>query len=137
MQHTETRTVAASAEDVWRILADVERWPTWTRSMTSIELDGPFAVGATARVKQPRLPAVTWEVTALDPGRSFTWQNESVGLHSVGEHTVTAGPAGTSVVSLGIHQTGAMAGIARLLFGPFTRRYVALEADGLQQEAAR
>ena len=92
MHHTETRTVAASAEDVWRILADVERWPTWTRSMTSIELDGPFAVGATARVKQPRLPAVTWEVTELHPGRSFTWQNESVGLHSVGEHTVTAGP---------------------------------------------
>jgi uncharacterized protein YndB with AHSA1/START domain len=137
MQVEETRAIAAPAEVVWRILTDLERWPAWTRSMSKIEPDGPLAVGMTARVKQPRVPAVTWTVTEVDPGRSFTWEATATGLRTVAEHVVVDGAAGTSTVTLRIDTTGPAAGMVGLLFGGMTRRYVAMEADGLQREATR
>jgi len=30
-------------------------------------------LGAKARIRQPRLPTVVWEVTKGEPGRSWTW----------------------------------------------------------------
>ena len=36
---------------------------------------GPLAVGAKARIKQPRMFARVWEVTEFEPERSFTWQS--------------------------------------------------------------
>ncbi len=137
MHHEETRTVAASAEAVWRVLSDLERWPTWTRSMTSVEPNGPLEVGMTARIKQPRLPAVTWTVTEVESGRSFTWEAPGAGMHTVARHHVVDGVAGTSTVTLSIDTTGPMAGVLGLLFGAMTRRYVAMEADGLEREATR
>lgn len=137
MQHEETRAVAAPAEVVWQILTDLERWPAWTRSMSKVEPDGRLAVGMTARVKQPRVPSVTWTVTEVDPGRSFTWEASTTGLRTVAEHVVADGAAGTSTVTLRIDTTGPAAGMVGLVFGRMTRRYVAMEADGLQREATR
>ena len=36
---------SARAEAVWRLWADVERWPEWNAGVERIELRGPFAVG--------------------------------------------------------------------------------------------
>lgn len=136
MHHEETRAVAAPADVVWEILTDLERWPTWTRSMTSVEPDGPLAVGMRARIKQPRLPEVTWTVTEVDPDRSFTWEATGGGVRTVASHQVSDGAAGTSSVTLTIDTTGTLAGVMGLLLGRMTRRYVAMEADGLALEAA-
>lgn len=128
--------IAAPAETVWAILVDVERWPEWTRSMDSVERvdDGPFEVGSTVKVKQPRLPAVEWTVTALEPGRAFTWQARGPGVTSLGVHRID--PAdGTVTVTLGIDQSGPLAWLGSLLLGRLTRRYVAMEAEGLRAKA--
>ncbi|NUR81645.1 MAG: hypothetical protein HOQ21_14525 [Dermatophilaceae bacterium] len=48
--------------------------------MRSVTLhDGPLRVGATATIDQPRIPTVRWTVTALTPGRSFTWESGGPG----------------------------------------------------------
>lgn len=137
MHHTETRAVAADADRVWSLLIDVERWPTWTRSIQSLEIDGPVAVGAVATIKQPRLPVARWLVTEVEPGRSFTWESRAGGLHSVARHDVEPAAAGTSRLTLSIRQTGPLAGPISILLGRLTRRYVSMEAEGLAEIAAR
>jgi uncharacterized membrane protein len=135
MQHEVRTTLAAPAARVWAILSDVERWPTWTASVTSVELDGPFAVGATAKVRQPKLPSVAWTFTAIDPGRSFTWESTAPGSHATGWHEVTAAGDDASHVRLAIEQAGPLGALVGLIYRSLTKRYVQMEADGLTAAA--
>ena len=50
--------------------------------MTSAEWVGErgLTVGHAARLKQPKLRTATWKITAVDEGRSFTWESEVAGL---------------------------------------------------------
>jgi hypothetical protein len=97
-------------------------------------LDGELALGRRATVKQPRLPAETWTVTAVAPGRSFTWTARGAGITTEGIHEVQASGRGSRIV-LTIDQAGMLAPAARLLLGSLTRRYVELEAAGLRAAA--
>ena len=136
--HTEvTFPVSAPAERVWSILSDVERWPTWTASTTEVVLDGPLAVGAVARIRQPKLPKVAWTVTDVVPGRSFTWESKAPGSRAVGEHEVTPTGADSCEVRLRLEQNGPVGSLVGLLYRGLTKRYVQMEADGLTAEATR
>lgn len=136
MQLTEEIEVAAPPDRVWTIMADVERWHEWTASITSVERldDGPFRVGSRARVRQPRLRPAIFEVTALEPGCSFTWQTRSAGLTANATHRVTPIPGG-SRVRLGLD----FRGWPLLFLGWWIRgisvRYMAMEARGLKRRA--
>ena len=135
MHVEQSAAVAAPVEALWDALVDVERWPTWTRSMRRVKRldDGPLAVGSRVRIKQPRLVAVVWTVTELDPGRSFTWAAEGAGVRSRATHEARAMGAGTSEVRLTFEQTGPLAPVVDAVLGRLTRRYVRMEAEGLAQ----
>jgi uncharacterized membrane protein len=66
--------VEAPIEQVWEVLRDVERWPAWAPTVTSVRRldDGPLAAGSRVRVEQPRIPPTEYVVTELEPSRSFT-----------------------------------------------------------------
>jgi len=135
MEHEVTVTIDASPEEVWAVLADVERWPEWTASITSVEpLDGgsAFGAGSRAQVKQPGFPAATWTVTDWAPGKDFTWTARAAGVTTVADHELAAQPDGTTTVTLRLRQSGPLAGLVALLFGSRTRRYVGMEAQGLK-----
>ncbi|MDD7967860.1 SRPBCC family protein [Actinomycetospora lemnae] len=138
MEYTVAREVDAGADTVWAVMADVERMPTWTSTMRRVRVvDGDtLRVGTRVRVEQPRLPPATWEVTELEPGRSFTWAAPAPGLHSVAWHAVEPWGPGRSRITLGIRQTGALGVVASML-GPMTRRYVDTEIAGLAAESER
>src|SRR5687768_14836458 len=89
--------VNASPERVWEVMADAERWREWTPSITSVELlDKTIAVGGRAVVRQPELPPAKFKITAVEPGRSFTWATGYPGLVYVhAKHTVEPTPTGT------------------------------------------
>jgi uncharacterized membrane protein len=131
------RSAAASAEDVWALLVDVERWPTVTRSMRQVRLltEGPLALGSRVRLRRPHLAPLTWVVTSLDAGRAFTWRSTSGGVVTEATHEVIPGPAGTSTIRLSIDQTGAFAAPVSVLFRGLAKRYLRLEAEGLAAAA--
>jgi hypothetical protein len=93
----------------------------------------PFGVGSRARIRQPRLPVAVWTVTAIESGRYFEWQNATPGLRSVGGHRVEAADRNTSRVTLSLDWSGPLAPLIRLLYGRLSRRYVAMEAQGLKR----
>jgi len=136
--HTEVTTpVQASAERVWAVLSDVEGWPSWTASVQQVVLDGPLAVGAVAKVRQPKLPPTAWTVTEVVPGRSFTWESKVPGSHAIGEHEITATGDGACEVRLSLEQRGPLGRVIGRLYRGLTRRYVQMEADGLAAEATK
>jgi uncharacterized membrane protein len=133
--HEVTTPIAAPAQRVWAILSDVERWPTWTASVTSVELDGPLAPGSKAKIRQPKLPPVTWTVTEVVPGRSFTWQSIAPGSRATGWHEVTPTGDDGCAVRLALEQAGPLGGLVGLVYRGLTQRYVQMEADGLTAAA--
>jgi carbon monoxide dehydrogenase subunit G len=128
-------SIAASAEDVWTILSDVERWYEWTPSIRSILLldPKPLHLGSRALIEQPKLPRATWEVTEIDPGRGFVWQTRSIGALTVGEHWITPEADGRVRVTLRVRQTGVLAWVFQRWIERITREYLAIEANGLKR----
>lgn len=126
--------IAAPPDQVWTVLADIERWPEWTASVTSVERldDGPVAVGSLARVKQPRLRAAVWRVTSVEPGRSFDWAAKSPGITTAAGHRLEPTHDGTRV-ALTIEMSGPLAGILGRVYARLTRRYMHVEAEGLKR----
>lgn len=125
-------TIDAPIDVVWSVFTDVERWPTWARSFTSVELiNGPMRLGAKARICQPRLPTVVWEVTEWEPGRSWTWTAASPGARTEASHVLTA-VGGRTLAEQSITPRGPFGRLAAFVLRSLTRRYLAIEAAGLK-----
>ncbi len=107
--------IDAPAVVVWDVFSDVERWPEWTASVTRlVALDGPgLAVRKRFAIKQPRMPKLVWEVTDVTPGVAWTWVQRSP------------------------DQRGPVGALVGLFMRGMTRRYLALEADGLKASSER
>jgi uncharacterized membrane protein len=134
--YEETVEVAAPPEVVWAVMSDVEGWPRWTASVSSVELvtPGPLRVGSVAKVKQPKLASATFVVDGYEEGRSFSWTASAAGVTSTGDHRIEPTATG-SRVTLVLHQSGALAGFVGLAYAKLIRRYVRMEAEGLKREA--
>ena len=134
MDYTVTIDIAAPPARVWEVIRDVERWHEWTPSITSIGRHdaGPLRVGSRATVQQPKLPKNDFVVTVLAEDRGFDWETTSPGLKGVGHHWIEPAGAG-SRATLGVTYRGLLAPMVRLLYGGLTRRYIAMEAEGLKK----
>jgi uncharacterized membrane protein len=137
MQFETTVSIDAAPAKVWAIMADIDRWSTWTKSVqTAVRGEpGPLQVGSTATVKQPKLAKSHWVVTEVEQERNFTWVSKAPGVTSVGSHRVDPTPAGGCVVTLTLDQGGPLAAIVGFVGGRLIRRYVGFEAAGLKARA--
>jgi len=121
---------------VWQVMTEVELWPEWTESVQKVKrLDsGQLRVGSRARVKQPKFLPAVWEVTEIDPGRSFTWVTRSPGMVASGRHRVEPTARG-SRATLTVAYAGLLSGVVAKLLGGITDRYLMFEAAGLKQRS--
>jgi len=128
--------IEASPEVVWRVFADVERWPSWTASVRQVTpLDGPdLAVERRFEILQPRFPRLVWTVTELDAGRGWTWRQRSPGATTLAVHEVVPLDGGRrTLVRQRIDQRGPGGVVVGFLSRRLTRRYLAMEAEGLKR----
>lgn len=126
--------IDAPPQLVWDVFTDVEHWPDWTASVTSlIGLDAPaLAVGRRFEIKQPGMSTLVWRVTELDPGRSWTWVQRSPGARVSARHEVIARPGGRTLVRQQLDQGGALGALVGRLMAKKTKRFLDLEAQGLK-----
>lgn len=125
--------VDASPEVVWAVTRDVERWPEWTPTVTSVtRVDrGAFGLGSVARIKQPLQPESEWVVTEFADGRRFAWETRRRGLRMTGTHEISPDGAGTTSV-LRVEAQGAVAVLLWPLLRLAMRRALADENRGLK-----
>ena len=135
MQLEVTVEIDAAPEQVWAVLADVERWPEWTASMTSVRRldEGAFGAGSQAHIRQPRLLPMVWRVTAWGPGHWFAWETRGLGVTTTAGHRVVADGRGGTMVTLTVQQVGLLARLFRPWTSKLIRRYMEMEAQGLKR----
>ena len=137
MQQGISIDVDADAARVWAVITDVERWPDWTDSVTSLHLldPAPLRVGSRALIEQPRLPRTEWTVTSIDEGhqrREFVWEAKGLGRRTTATHGVEPLGPGRSRATLSIGQEGWLGSLAGRAYRRLTDRYLAMEAAGLK-----
>jgi len=97
-------------------------------------IDGAgMSVGSRARVEQPKMPALVWEVCALEPGVSFSWRTKKSGVAAVGLHVLEPNGPNRTSVTLGFDQFGPLAKVAEAVGRKRAVRYIEMECDGLKR----
>jgi hypothetical protein len=118
---------------VWSVMADIERWPEWTASVSRVKQlsAGPLRVGSCVRIHQPKLPPAFWRVTQLNPNTGFACVSVAPGVRVVAKHWIDPVPDGCRV-TLSIHYQGLLGPILSRWVGDLNDRYLVLEASGLK-----
>ena len=92
MRFERSIVIDAPQQRVWDVLSDLEAWPERIETVELVELltPTPLGEGSRVRLKQPRLPEGTWEVTVWDAPSYFEYRQHGGGVTIVGGHRVAA-----------------------------------------------
>ena len=128
--------IDAPPRRVWEVLSDAERWPEWTPTVTRVErLEGDgTSVGSRFRIHQPKLPVAVYVLTAVEPGRQFTWETGNFVVRGRAHHAVEARGA-RARLTLAVEFSGLLGWLAGRLYRKLTNEYLDLEARGLKRRA--
>ena len=111
-------TVAAPADTLFAIYADVPNWHTWDPDTKRAHLDGPFAVGSRGSLTPTQGNTVPLLLTRVVPGRAFTAEARIPLFRMVFEHELTPLAAGATEVVHRVTFTGPLS----LLMAPLMTR---------------
>ena len=139
MEQSTRIDVEAPVEQVWEVLCEVERWPEWAPTVTSVRRldDGPLAVGSRVRVEQPRIPPTVYVVTELRPSRSFTWVATGPGVRTTARHVLEELGTGGTRVRLTVEQVGPVGVVMGRFYRRHTDRYLTAETEGIKASSER
>ena len=115
--------IRASAERVWDLLTDVERWPSWYRACRWVRVESTDTAGRPASFRWKAHP-VELHSTVIAAARphSFAIVADARGLHAERKFTVRPTPDGLSTVVVS-HETqvGLLPWLGRVLLAPRLR----------------
>lgn len=137
MRFEKTIAIDAPQQRVWDVLSAIEAWPQRIETVDSVELltPAPVTIGSRVRLKQPKLPEGTWEVTVWDAPTYFVWTQKTGGTTSVAGHRVEALGASRSRLTLTLEMRGFLISIIGVFYKDLTNRYMNLEAEGMKRAA--
>ena len=118
------------------MLSAHEAWPQRIETVDLVELltPAPITEGSRVRLKQPKLPVGTWDITVWDAPSYFEWTQKTSGITSVAGHRVEALGGGSARLTLTLDMRGLLIPVA-LFFKGLTNRYMNLEAEGMKRAA--
>ena len=128
--------IDAPQQRVWDVLGDLDSWPQRIETVDVVELvtPPPITKGSRVRLKQPKLPEGTWDVTVWDAPSYFEWTQKTSGITSAAGHRVEALDQGRARLTLTLDMRGFLTVIA-LFYKGLTNRYMNLEAEGMKRAA--
>ena len=137
MRFEESIDIEARQERVWEVLSDLEAWPRRIETVDVVELltPAPMSKGSRVRLKQPKLPEGTWEITVWDAPSYFEWRQKSGGITSVAGHRVEMLEEGRSRLTLSLDMRGPLIPVIGLFYRDLTNRYMIVEAQGMKRAA--
>jgi uncharacterized membrane protein len=129
--------IDAPQQRVWDVLGDLEAWPHHIETVDVVEMvtPRPITTGTRVRLKQPKLPEGTWEITVWDAPSYFEWSQKTSGITSVAGHRVEAFEQGRSRLTLTLDMRGLLIPVVGLFYQGLTNRYMNLEAEGMKRAA--
>ena len=126
--------IQASSDRVWAVLCDVERWPEWTSSMTTVRRmdDGPLILGSRAQVRNESCYQRFGKL--LNSKRKEGSHGSPLAPVSElkGDHWIEANGA-RSTVKLSLQFSGLLAPLVARIYRSLSQRYLATEAEGLRK----
>jgi uncharacterized membrane protein len=129
--------IEAPQQRVWDVLSAIEAWPQRIETVDSVELltPAPIAKGSRVRLKQPKLPEGTWDITVWEPPSYFEWTQKMTGATSVAGHRVESLGEGRARLTLTLDMRGLLIPIVAVFYKDLTNRYMNLEAEGMKRAA--
>jgi hypothetical protein len=109
--------------DVWsKAYADAGAWPAWNAEIKSATLDGPLALGATARIVFGTGLRLRFRVVECEHGRLFTDEARLPGARMGHRHLIEPTDDGGSRLANTIYIDGPIAWLWRRILGPAAAR---------------
>ena len=129
--------IDAPQQRVWDVLSDLEAWPRTIDTVDELELltPAPVTKGSRVRLKQPKLPEGTWEVTAWEAPAYFEWTQKGGGTTTVAGHRVEALGEGRARLTLTLEMRGLLVPVMALFYKGLTNTYMTREAEGMKRAA--
>ena len=137
MRFEQAIVIDAPQQRVWEVLSDLEAWPQRIETVDVVELltPAPLGEGSRVRLKQPKLPEGTWEVTVWDAPSYFEFHQKSGGVTTVAGHRVEALEEARSRLTLTLDMRGLLVPVVGLFYKGLTNRYMSVEAQGIKSAA--
>lgn len=125
--------IDAPVDTVWSVTVEVERWPEWTPTVSSVRRldEGALGLGSRVRIKQPGQPEAEWTVSEFIPNDRFSWQMERAGVRMQATHLLKPQGSGTAN-ALRLEASGFLARMLSPVLRPLVRRALAKENRGLK-----
>ena len=137
MRFEKSIDIDAPPQRVWAVVSALEAWPQRIETVDSVELltPAPITSGNRVRVKQPKLPEATWDITVWDAPSYFEWTQNTGVTTNVAGHRVEALGEGRARLTLTLDMRGFLAPIIGLFYKGLTNRYMNVEAEGMKRAA--
>lgn len=120
---TSTLEAGANPASIWqKAYADAAAWPRWNAEIKRAELDGPLALGASAKIAFGTGLRLRFHVVEFEDGRLFTDESRLPGARMGHRHLIEPTDDGASRLTNTIYIEGPLAPVWRRIMGPAAAR---------------